>query len=201
MKKVLFCLCVILSLHAAVEAQEDIQAMLKQIALLGVYVKDLENAIDIAKEGLTTIGEIKNGEFNLHSLFFSSLQKLNPSVAKYSRIAEIISDQLAIVSNFKNLIKRLNSSGRMTTSEITYISSVYDNISRECTKSLNDLISVTTDGKLEMTDDERVRRIDGIWAGMKDKYAFTQDFTTRVDKLSSERDTEIEENELLKTLE
>ena len=94
----------IFSLHVPVRAQGDIQAMLKQIALLAVYMKDLEDAMKIAKDGLTTISEIKNGEFNLHSLFFSSLQSVNPSVAKYSKIAEIISDQVAIVSNFKNLI-------------------------------------------------------------------------------------------------
>jgi hypothetical protein len=201
MKKCWFCLCIIFCFHAPVRAQEDIQAMLKQIALLAVYVKELGNAIDIARDGLTTISEIKNGEFNLHSLFFNSLQRVNPSVAKYSKIEEIIADQLAIVSNFKNLTKRMTSSGRMTASEMSYISSVYDHISNECTKSLNDLISVTTDGKLEMTDDERVKRIDGIWTGMKDKYAFTQDFTTCTDQLSNERDREFRENKFLKTLE
>src|SRR5665213_2261912 len=102
---------------SVLHAQSDIQAMLKQIALLGVYVKELQNAIEIARDGLTTIWEIKNGELNLHNVFFNSLQRVNPSVAKYSKIAEIIADQVAIVSDFKSLIKRLNNSGRMTSAE------------------------------------------------------------------------------------
>jgi hypothetical protein len=175
--------------------------MLKQIALLAVYMKDLEDAMKIAKDGLTTISEIKNGEFNLHSLFFNSLQRVNPSVAKYSKIAEIISDQVAIVSNFKNVINRLNVSGRMTNSEMSYINAVYSNISGECTKSLNDLIAVTTDGTLEMTDDERIKRIDGIYDDMKDKYAFTLSFTGGAGSLTDSRGSEIGELEFLKSIE
>lgn len=200
MKNCWFCLCLIFGLHVPVRAQGDIQAMLKQIALLAIYMKDLEDAMKIAKDGLTTIGEIKNGEFNLHSLFFSSLQKVNPSVAKYSKIAEIISDQVAIVSNFKNLINRLNSSGRMTNSEMSYINAVYSNISSECTKSLNDLIAVTTDGTLEMTDDERIKRIDGIYDDMKDKYAFSLNFTGSAGSLTDSRENEVYNLEFLKSL-
>ena len=60
---------------------------------------------EIARDGLTTIHEIKNGEFNLHNLFFSSLKTVNPEVAKYSRIAVIIADQVSIIGEFKSLSK------------------------------------------------------------------------------------------------
>src|ERR1700688_4752996 len=111
-----FCLCTSFTLFGSVHAQADIQAMIKQILKLEIYIVDLEKGYKIAREGLTTIGEIKKGEFNLHNIFFSSLQSVNPSVAKYSKITEIILDQLSVVSNFKSLIKRLNNSGRLTTS-------------------------------------------------------------------------------------
>ena len=159
-----------------VHAQSDIQAMLKQIAKLEIYIIDLEKGYKIAQEGLTTIGEIKKGEFNLHSLFFSSLESVNPSVAKYSKIAVIISDQLSIISTFKSLIQHLNNSGKMTNAELQYVQAVYSNLSDECTKTLNALIEVTTDGNLEMTDDDRIKRIDGINEDMEDKYAFSQNF-------------------------
>ena len=50
-------------------AQSDIKLMLKQIALIAVHVKELEKAIEIARDGLTVIHEIKNGEFKLHNIF------------------------------------------------------------------------------------------------------------------------------------
>jgi hypothetical protein len=181
--------------------QEDIQAMLKQIAKLEIYIVDLEKGYSIAKEGLTAIGEIKNGEFNLHSLFFSSLQKVNPMVAKYSKIAEIIADQVSIVSQFKNLLARINSSGKINAMELSYVNAVYSNLADECSKNLNALIAVTTDGELEMSDDERIRRIDGIYDDMKDKYAFTQHFTSQTGQLAGQRMNESYENKFLKALE
>jgi hypothetical protein len=201
MKKLLLCLCTSFTLCHGVSAQADIETMLKQIAKLEIYIVDLEKGYKIAQEGLTTIGEIKKGEFNLHSLFFSSLETVNPSVAKYSKIAVIIADQLSIVSAFKSLIHRLNSSGKLTSSEIQYIQTVYTHITDECSKSLNALIAVTTDGKLQMTDDERIRRIDGIYDDMNDRYAFTQHFTAKAEGVVSDRGYASMESEYVKELE
>jgi len=201
MKRWLICLCTSFTLCGSIYAQEDIQAMLKQIAKLEIYIVDLEKGYSVAKEGLTTIGEIKNREFNLHSLFFGSLQKVNPSVAKYSKIAEIIADQVYIVSQFKNLLARINSSGMINAREISYINAVYANITDECGKCLNALIAVTTDGNLEMSDNERIKRIDGIYDDMKDKYAFTMDFTSKSSLVIDGRVNETHESDLLKTLE
>ncbi len=201
MKRWLICLCTSFTLCVTVHAQEDIQAMLKQIAKLEIYIVDLEKGYSIAKEGLTTISEIKNGEFNLHSLFFSSLQKVNPMIAKYSKIIEIIADQVSIVSQFKNLIAQINSTGKINARELAYVNAVYSNITDECDKSLNALISVTTDGTLEMTDDERITRIDVIYDSMQDKYAFTMDFTNKSGSLIDRRINETRESEFLKSLE
>jgi len=200
MKRWLICLCTSFTLCGSLNAQGDIQAMLKQIAKLEIYIVDLEKGYRIAREGLTFIGEIKKGEFNLHSLFFSSLQSVNPSVAKYSKIAVIVADQLSIVSSFKKLNQRLDGK-KISSGEFSYISSVYSNMINECGKNLNALIEVTTDGKLEMTDDERIKRIDGIYDDMEDKYAFTQSFTNKAGLLADQRTAETDENGILKILE
>ncbi len=200
MKRLLICLCTSFALCGSLNAQSDIQAMLKQIAKLEIYIIDLEKGYKIAREGLTTIGEIKKGEFNLHSIFFSSLQSVNPGVAKYSRIAVIVSDQISIVSAFKILIQKLNGT-KINSNEINYINTVYSNILTECTKSMDALIAVTTDGNLEMTDDERIKRIDGIYEDMEDKYAFTQSFCSNASQISVQRNDEADETTLLKSLE
>jgi hypothetical protein len=188
-------------LNLTVKAQSDIQAMLKQIALLAVHVKELENAIDIARDGLTTINEIKHGEFNLHNIFFSSLQSVNPAVAKYSRIAVIITEQVSIISDFKDLLQRLTNDKSITGSELLYIQSVYSHLTDECSKTINDLISVTTSGKLEMTDDERIRRIDLIATDMNDKYTFSRQFVYNADKLLNERTNDELDHKFLRSLE
>jgi hypothetical protein len=201
MYKYFFCLCTSFALCGRLHAQSDIQAMLKQIAKLEIYIIDLEKGYKIAREGLTTIGEIKKGEFNLHSLFFSSLQSVNPSVAKYSKIAVIISDQLSIISSFKSLIQQINNSGKLTNAEMQYVQAVYSNMSDESMKTLNSLIAVLTDGNLEMTDDERIKRIDGIYDDMEDKYGFTKSFCVKAGLLVDQRNDETNEFGFLKALE
>ncbi len=48
--------------------------MLEQLAALQAYIKVAEKGYTIAEQGLQTIGQIKNGEFTLHSAFVSSLK-------------------------------------------------------------------------------------------------------------------------------
>ncbi len=180
------------------DAQADIKAMLKQIAKLEIYIQDVEKGYKIAQAGLTTINEFKHGEFNLHNLFFSSLKTVNPKVLKYERIAEIIADQISIIHQFETLSK-INSS--LTVSEIEYISKVYDHISAECEKDLNALISVLTNGELEMNDQERIERIDRIYMDMKEKTAFTTSFSSKTNRICLERTGQENEPNILKTLE
>jgi hypothetical protein len=199
MKKILLILWLGLT-GFGLRAQADIRAMIKQIAKLEINIVDMEKGYRIAQGGLTTIGEIKKGEFNLHSLFFSSLESVNPSVAKYSKIAGIISDELSIVSAFKSILQKLNGS-RTGPNEINYIQAVFFTMSGQCTQSLNSLIDILTDDTLEMTDDERIKRIDGIYSDMEDKQAFTQSFVSRASGLMIQRNDQAEEVGFIKSLE
>ena len=155
-----------------------------QIAYLELYIGYLEKGYKIAQAGLTEIADIKKGEFNLHQTFFSSLAAVNPSISGYARVADIITMQLAIVSQFK---KTLQQTSHFSASEISYLQSVYSNLSNECSKSLTELISIITGGSLTMHDDERIKRIDNIYGDMKDKYAFSQSFTSEASVLAAQR--------------
>ena len=197
MKKIGCCLFIFLTVCKA-EAQSDIQAMLKQIAQLEIYIVQLEKGYKIAREGLTTISGIKKGEFSLHSVFFSSLKTVNPAIAKYSKIAEILSDQASIVHLFKNLSKI---KAGLSNAEAVYIKQVADQLSVECSKDLNALMDVLTDGKIEMTDDERIKRINHIWQDMNEKKAFALGFTNKAGSLITERKNQRFEMSLIKTFE
>src|SRR5436190_21373731 len=64
--------------------------LLQQIAALQVYTQYLQKGYSIAKTGLTTIGNFKNGHFSLDKDFFASLENINPKIKKYSRVSDII---------------------------------------------------------------------------------------------------------------
>jgi hypothetical protein len=163
------------------QKEADIKYMLNQIAALQAYIGYAEKGYSIAQQGLTFIGDLKKGEFDLHSAFFNSLKAVNPSIANYAKVADIISYQESIIKEFKKILQIKN----MSPAEVRYLQLVYNNMSNACTKSLNDLINIITDN---------------IYVDMKDKYAFTQSFTSEASLLTVQRQNELNEVDFLKKL-
>jgi len=57
----------------------------------------------------------------------------------------------------------------------------------DCSKDMNALLAVTTSGKTAMTDDERIKRIDGIYTAMQDKLLFSKSFADEAALLAAQR--------------
>jgi hypothetical protein len=161
----------------------QIKYLISQIAAYEIFKSDLTHGYDIAKAGLTFIGDTTGGEFDLHRNYFNSLEAVSPAVAGYSRINDIMTYESAIISSFKKVLQTTY----MTKGEMAYLTSVYNNLSKECGKSLDELTDIVTSDTYTMTDDQRLRRIDVIYEDMKDKYAFSQSFTSEALLLAAQR--------------
>jgi hypothetical protein len=84
--------------------------------------------------------------------------------------------------------------------ELTYLQNVYNNILAVCKKDLDELTLVLTPGKLHLSDQQRLERLDHLYDAMKDKYAFAGYFTTKCRKLATSRQRAQQEKEQLKKL-
>ncbi|MFC4212451.1 hypothetical protein ACFOWA_14725 [Pedobacter lithocola] len=160
--------------------------LLKQIAGLQVYIGFAKKGYDIATSGIHTIRDIKNGEFGLHSAFFGSLKAVSPFIRNNSKVADIIEMQLAIRKNFNGV----KSNDQLSDGDREYIGSVREKVLDECLSDLEELLLVITSGKVEMTDNERIERLDQVYTGMKDKAAFTQSFTNEVSLFVGQKESE-----------
>lgn len=160
--------------------------LLKQIAGLQIYIGYAKKGYDIVGSGIHTVRDIKNGEFGLHSAFFSSLKAVSPLIRGNSKVAEIIDMQLAISKSFGGI----KSNALLSDGNREYIGSVRAKVLDECLTDLEELLLVITSGKVEMTDDERIKRLDQVYAGMKDKSAFTRSFTGGVALLIEQKESE-----------
>lgn len=161
--------------------------LIEQIAALKIYAGYLKKGYDIAGTGLQTIKDISNGEFNLHGSFISSLKTASPAMRNNVRIAEIIAFQLLI----RNELKEIEKSEGLTASNRDYIQSVRNKVMGECASDLEELLLVVTSGKIEMTEGERIQRLEKIHESMRDKSAFTQSFSNKVNLLIRQREKEI----------
>jgi hypothetical protein len=161
--------------------------LLQQIAALQIYMGYLQKGYSIAKKGLTAIGDFKNDEFNLHSEYFNSLKNVNPKIKNYSRVTDIISFQVKIVKTYHKTYLLAKKSNAFNVDEIAYLFRVFSRLLDDCTVTIDELITQTTSGKLEMKDDERLERIDVLYNDMQDKYTFAKSFSNQTIELAASR--------------
>ena len=170
--------------------------LIQQIAALQVYISYAQKGYSIAQEGLNMISDFKRGEFNLHTDYFNSLKSVNPKIKQYARVADIMAMQVAIIKGYSRTRRQIQESSAFNGKELDYIIRVLGRLLDDCENTLDELITVTTDGNLEMKDDERLERIDILYQDMTDKYTFSQSFNNETMVLAASR---IKENNDVQT--
>jgi hypothetical protein len=176
MKKKIVCLGFLFVCYSCSAQSKQLQMYLDQIAANAVYAEYLKKAIDIARTGLTTISDIRNGEFNLHDVFFKGLSSVNPKIKNWSKVADIISYQVNIVESYKASYAQIKGSGQFTPAETDYIHSVFSKLLDNCVDITLMLTDVLSENIYKMNDDERIKRIEVLYANMQSNYKFCQNF-------------------------
>ena len=164
-------------------------------------LQDMYDGYKIIHNGYTTIRDISLGNFKIHKNFLDALMDVSPSVRNYKRIPDIINYQLQIVRLYRAAFNQFKEDLNFTPKEIQYIGKVYTNLFNETMKYLDELAMVITAGKLRMSDDERLKAIDKIYAGVEDQFSFLRDFNTSTSYLSMQRQndkTNVEMSRLLR---
>lgn len=162
----------------------------KQLALLQLYLGYVKKGVSVVRRGLNTIENVKNGNFNLHHDFFSSLEHVNPHIANSAKVADIIAYQVFIIRQLRDVSNYCRRNKNFTPEEVRYVADVYANMLVLCNANLSELLSIIRDEKTKMTDDARVKRIDSIHDDMVDRRAFVQAFDHDVRFIAHERQRE-----------
>lgn len=174
--------------------------LLLQIAALQVYIDYAKKGYNVVKKGLNFIGDVKKGEVNLHSDYLASLKKINPKIKKYSRVGDIVVLQLKIIRISNNTFRHLKQDDLFHGDELDYIERSFDRLFENCNRTLDDLLMVTVDAKLEMKDDERMERIDNLYKTMIGDYEFCLTFSNEAKILSLSKANEKNNVDRLRTL-
>lgn len=158
--------------------------LLKQIAALHLYIGYVKEGIDVAQKGLNTISNIKQGDYNLHNDFFSSLKNVNPKIKNYTRVADIIAMQVNIIKQYNKACQQVREDRQFTSEEVKYIKGVFGTLLSQSAANIDELITLTSSGKLELKDAERLQRIDKLYGDMEEKYSFIKHFREGANILS-----------------
>lgn len=162
--------------------------LLEQVAALKLYAGYLKKGYKIGRSGLNFIKDASKGEFDLHGAFFSSLKAVNPEIRNNVKVAEIIQMQIDVSKAFHALrdVKGL------TAQHIAYLDLVSSNLLDECLGDMDELLLIITSGRAQLTDDQRLLRIDRLHGQMQEKWSFALSFSNTFRQLVAERMRELE---------
>jgi hypothetical protein len=165
-----------------------------QLILNYEKLKQLEEILDnmykgykILSQGYNRIKDIAEGNFNLHEVFLDGLFAINPSVAKYKRIPDIIRYQQLLMKEYRRAFNRFRNDPHLTADEIRYLEKVYDYLIKQSLKNLEELAMIVTANKLRMSDDERIQSIDRIYFDIENKLSFLRYFNNSTQVLVVQR--------------
>src|ERR1041385_958499 len=173
--------------------------LIEQIVAYQIYLDYLKKGYTIAHNGLTAIENIKNGNFNLDRDFFKSLKNVKPAISNSVKVVDIIAFQYSIIRDMKNVYQFCQNNKHFTPEEGRYVARIHTSMLVLCDASLSELHTIIQSDKAQMTDDERLQRIDKIYGDMEDKQTFVRAFGNDTRLLALEREKEgIEINQLKK---
>lgn len=172
----------------------------QQIAALQIYTGYARTGYKIVNKGLTTIKRLKEGDLHLQRDFISSFKKVNPAIKGYVKVADIIAYQLRIIKQTKEMLKGVKDAGKFSATELEYCSFVVQNLLHSSFDTIEELLATITTGELDMKDDERIKRIDQLYADMQDKYSFVSSFSEEMGLLTVQRMRELHDVDVSKKL-
>lgn len=182
----------ILSTTVTAKAQStEVQQLLlnvEKLSQLKNILQDMKKGWTVVSGGYNLIRDISQGNFSLHEFFLDGLMLVSPEVKKYRKVAHIITYQRNIVAEYKSAFARFRSSGAFNVDELEYLGSVYQQLFEESVGHIDELLMVITSSKLRMSDDERLRAIDGIFDRVQGKLIFLRSFNTETGLLAVQRE-------------
>lgn len=149
--------------------------LIEQIAQLKVYLELTEKGYKIAKEGLTTIYDMKSSEFKLHKNRFDSLKIVKSQISSYSRLRQITDMQDIVHQIYAELPEQLVSCQALDAGRRRQIIRALDLLYDDGQSLITAMLTLIRDNNYAMTDDERLTRIEKLYEQFKANYVFAQE--------------------------
>jgi hypothetical protein len=181
------------------DAQQLVLDIEKLTQLKGI-LSDMKTGYQIYSQGYGTISGLAKGNFDLHNIYLTGLLAVSPSVRDYARVAEIITQQASLVSEYKCASNSFQQSGSFSAGELSYMSGVYTRLINQSLDNLDELHTILLDSKLRMSDAERIKGIDRIYASSTDQLQCLRAFNRQGIILSLQRAKDSNDTQTLKKL-
>jgi len=185
-------LMILFSFRSYSQSTEAQQLLLnvEKLSQLKNILADMKKGYLLISSGYKAVKDIAEGNFSLHEVFLDGMMLVSPEIKKYHKVADIITDQGRIVSEYKRAFKRFQASDNFSKNDIAYLSVVYKQLFELSMDNLDELLTVITSSNLRMSDQERLAAIDRIFADTEEKLMFLRAFNDQAAMLDLQRSKE-----------
>lgn len=160
------------------QKETQVRYLVEQIGAIKAYGAVLNKGYEIAHTGLTNIFNSREGDFVQHRAYFLSLSKVKPAVKRFSKVLSAFDMKAGMEKQYGLL--NSSASAFLNEKERTYLDAVYRSLLSGCHDLAEELKMVISDGQWQLSDDERMERIDKIYIQMQDRYMFFQSFLNEI---------------------
>jgi hypothetical protein len=161
------------------QKKTQIKYLTDQIAALQVYGGYVKQGYALSRDGLGSVSGWAKVELGLHSAYYGSLSSVNSAVKSNASVDECVS----YAHGVPGLFDSLSSLSGLDAGYRKYIASVEVKILVDVDAAISELELVLTPGKVEMADEERLKRVWAVRARLADLYGFTASFCYSVKML------------------
>lgn len=197
-KKLIPCFIALFIVHKVSAQGKQIQYLVQQIAELQVYIGYLKKGYDIVQTGIHTVRDIRNGEFNLHSLYYGSLKTVNPKIRNSAQTAGIIANLQYVTKSVASLKRAIRESNTLPEPHRHFVKQCCDKLTDDIDKTSQFLTDIITSGTLQMSDDERLNRINAVYKKSIDQSVFVQQLLSQTTALLQSLAQNRSDQELIK---
>jgi hypothetical protein len=144
---------------------DDTQQLLldvEKLTELKEILSEMYQAYTVIHQGYESVKQLSQGTFSLHKLFLDGLLAVNPTVASYWKVEDIIDKEAALVKEAQSAGAYLRGTGQFTSDELGLFLTRYNNVIQGTLTNVSELIMVVTAGTLRMSDAERLAVVDRI---------------------------------------
>lgn len=176
--------------HVSSGQSQDIQQLaydIEKLAQMKSMLSSLYNGYNILERGYNQVNGLAKGNFDLHKTYLDGLLNVSPAVRNYKKIGGIISNQLLIVNEYKTGYQNFRVSGAFTAKELLEMSIYYTDLTERAARHLDELILMTTPGKLRMGDEERIKGIDRIDVAVGDELKALREYNSKYSIVAQKR--------------
>jgi len=186
--------------HAQLSDAQQLILDIEKLTQLKGILADMKTGYQIYSQGYGTISGLAKGNFNLHNVYLTGLLAVSPTVRNYGHVADILLQQASLVSEYKRANRAFKQSGSFSASELSYMSDVYTRLINQSLDNLDELNTILSDSKLRMSDAERIKGIDSIYASSTDQLQCLRAFNRQGIILSLQRSKDLNDTQSLKKL-